>query len=137
MSTDTFQPPRICPECQHKSGDGPCSTCKPYGAPCTWCIHGHPEPVDVSPEPFPLPIQLPIQITPTALDTTYVPDIGTNGNYGRWKTYHDRDVCQITHGDTRVKCVFHHQGLGRTEREAMIPRLVAAIERVIDETEGG
>lgn len=124
-----------CPTCGDTTPRGVvCLTCQPFPElhRCQICERRGPRPVEVS-EPFPLPIP----VTTLNFDASYTPDVGTTGRYGRWMTYHDGSVCEITHGETLVRCVFHHDGLGRSERESILPKLVAAIEGVIDATEGG
>lgn len=135
-----------CPACNHafpanKVCPGGPAYCGGPREGCPRC--GQPVPTDivppgiVPPEPARLDDILPIRVEPLDMSLTYTPALGTHGKYGRWGTYHDNMVCEIVHAMTRQRVVYYHQGLGRTEREALLPQLVQAIEGVIDAAEGG
>lgn len=125
-----------CPECGHKhpyyrTCSGGLTACGGPREGCPLC----PRPVPVA---FVEPEMLPIPITPIAIDATYVPsETPLPGRYRSWITEHDREHVTITHGTTRLSVTMLNHDLSRSEREAMIPKLVDAIERIIDEAEGG
>lgn len=133
-----------CPTCGDTTPRGVvCLTCQPFPEVhrCQVCERRGPRPGEIVPPPsveFLEPDQLPIPITPIAIDATYVPsETPLPGRYRSWITEHDRDHVTITHGTTRMSVTMLNHDLSRSEREAMIPKLVDAIERIIDEAEGG
>jgi hypothetical protein len=50
--TITFPP---CPICDHRSGGGPCVSCKPNGRTCLPCYYRGPVPANEPPPPIAMP----------------------------------------------------------------------------------
>lgn len=131
-----------CPSCNDTTPAGVvCLSCQPFPEiqRCQVCERRGARPaVEPEPEPFPLPIDLPIAVGPMILEWQYSGvDIPLRGRYRNWQTEHDRDHITITHGTTRLSVTMLNHDLSQIEREALIPRLVDAIEVILDATEGG